>query len=379
MSIETYLSPDLAGATLTIDLGALCANYAALRAQAGAAECAAAVKGDAYGTGMGQTVTALSAAGCRTFFVAQVSEGAEVRATLPDAVIYVLNGLVSGRTQDYVELNLRPVLGNLDEITEWAGIAGAKPAAAVHIDTGINRLGLTEGDVGVLAQNKKLCDGFEWSLVMSHLACADWPDDPMNQEQLAAFDRLRAQLPPTRASLANSAGILNGSSYHLDLVRPGIALYGGNPHSDSAKTNQMRSVVALESHVLQVRDVAKGGGVGYGGAWRAERPSRIAIVPVGYFDGYFRSAFRPDAPDPAGVMIAGTFAPLAGRVSMDMITVDVTDIASDKVHRGARVELMGPNISVNDIARWSGTISYEVLTALGSRYARVYKNSSAEQ
>ena len=336
MSIETYLSPDLAGATLTVDLNALCANYSALKALAGSAECAAAVKGDAYGTGTHRTAKALSEAGCRTFFVAQVSEGAAVRAALPDAMIYVLNGLARGRAQDYRELNLRPVLGSLDEIAEWAGVAGAKPAAAIHIDTGINRLGLTERDVGTLAQNSELRDGFEWSLVMTHLACADWPDDPMNLKQLAAFDRLRAQLPNARASIANSAGILNGPAYHIDLVRPGIALYGGNPHSDSAQTNQMQNVVSLESHVLQVRNVATGGGVGYGGAWRAERPSRIAIVPVGYFDGYFRSMFRQDTPDPAGVMIAGTFAPLAGRVSMDMITVDVTDIASEKVHRGAR-------------------------------------------
>ncbi len=379
MTIEPYLTPDLAGATLTIDLGALCANYAALNAQCGPAECGAAVKGDAYGIGMRQSVLALSASGCRTFFVAQVNEAAEVRATLPDAVIYVLNGLARGQARIYQELNLRPVLGSLEEIAEWTAVTGARPPAAVHIDTGINRLGLTEQDVSLLARTAGLRDGFEWAMVMSHLACADRPEDAMNLEQAATFDRLRARLPAAPASLANSGGTLNGPTYHYDLVRPGIALYGGNPHGFGGGGNAMRSVVALESEVLQVRDVPKGGAVGYGAAWRARRPSQIAIVPVGYFDGYFRSTFRTDGQDRAGVMIAGMFAPLAGRVSMDMITVDVTDIASEKVHRGARVELMGPNISVDDIARWSGTIPYEVLTALGSRYARVYKNLPAEQ
>ncbi len=199
----------------------------------------------------------------------------------------------------------------------------------------------------------------------------------MNREQIAAFDGLRAQLPDSLASLANSGGLLNGPAYHYDLVRPGVALYGGNPRRNAE--NPMQSVISLDSQVLQVRDVATGGGVGYGAAWVAKKPSRIAIVPVGYFDGYFRSVFHTDVQDPAGVIIAGEFAPLAGRVSMDMITVDVTDIPGEKVHRGAKVELMGPNISVDDVARWADTIAYEVLTALGSRYARVYKNPPVEQ
>ncbi len=178
MSNEPYLSPDLAGATLTVDLGALCANYTTLKQLCGPAECGAAVKGDAYGTGLHQAVRALSAVGCRTFFVAQVSEAAHVRAALPDAVIYVLNGLVSGYAHLYRELNLRPVLGNLDEIKEWTEVSGAKPAAAVHVDSGINRLGLSQQDVDVLARSAELRDGFEWAMVMSHLACADQPTTP---------------------------------------------------------------------------------------------------------------------------------------------------------------------------------------------------------
>jgi alanine racemase len=380
MTIEPYLSPGVAGATLTVDLTALCANYSQLSSLCGPAECAAAVKGDAYGTGVDQVARALSTSGCRTFFVAQLSEAAELRGVLPDATVYVLNGLVPEWAGVYRELDLRPVLGNLDEIAEWSafcGECGERLAAAVHVDSGINRLGLATHDVDALAQTPEIGEGFEWALVMSHLACADQPDNVMNRKQTAAFDALRARLPQAPASLANSGGTLNGAAFHYDLVRPGIALYGGNPHAGTE--NPMRGVVSLVSEVLQVRDVPTGETVGYGATWRAERPSRIAIVPVGYFDGYFRATFRTSTNDPAGVFIGHAFAPLAGRVSMDMITVDVTDIASEKMHRGAKVELIGPNISVDDVARWAGTIPYEVLTALGSRFARVYTNPPLEQ
>ncbi len=380
MNSEPYLSPGVAGATLTVDLTALSANFTKLKMLCGPAECAAAVKGDAYGIGARQTVLALHESGCRTFFVAQLGEAAEVRAALPHATIYVLNGLVAALAPAYRKMRLRPVLGSLDEVAEWSAYCrgcGEKLAAAVHIDSGINRLGLSAPDVDSLARTPEIRDGFEWALIMSHLACADMPDAAMNRDQVELFDELRVRLPRAPASMANSGGTLNGAAYHYDMVRPGIALYGGNPHNRTA--NPMQGVVSLASSVLQVRDVPAGGTVGYGAAWTAERPSRIAIVPVGYFDGYFRSTFRTGTDDPAGVFIAGAFAPLAGRVSMDMITVDVTDIASEKVHRGTKVELIGPNISVNDVARWAGTIPYEVLTALGSRFARVYSNPPLEQ
>ena len=380
MDTQPHLSPATAGATLTVDLGALCANYLKLKELSTPAECAATVKGDAYGTGVRRVARALADAGCGTFFVAQLSEAVELRNVLHDAVIYVLNGLVAGSDQVYREKNLRPVLGNLEEIAEWAtccDAAGEKLPAAVHIDTGINRLGLSEADVGVLADSPNVRDSFACSLIMSHLACADQPSHAMNLEQIARFDAMRARLPAAPASLANSGGTLNGAAFHYDMVRPGVALYGGNPLAGTS--NPMHSVVRLTSSVLQVREVPAGAAVGYGATWTAARPSRIAIVPVGYFDGYFRAVFRPDTNDPARVFVGGAFAPLAGPVSMDMITVDVTDIAGEKVQRGTKVELLGSNISVDDMARWAGTISYEVLTALGSRYARVYSNPPLEQ
>lgn len=374
---QPFLAPGVAGATLTVDLGALRENYARLRRMSGSAECAAAVKGDAYGTGGPEAVRALSDAGCKTFFVAQLSEAARVRETLPDAIIYVLNGLVFAEASAYEGLQLRPVLATPEEIEAWAAFCrtrGERLPAALHVDTGINRLGLTAREVEQLSGAPETLAAFELTLVMSHLACADDPDNPMNAEQVAAFDSLRAMLPEVPASLANSGGVLNGAAYHYDLVRPGVALYGGNPLAN--RHNGMQAVVSVESTVLQVREIAVGKTVGYGAMWKARRPSRIAVVPIGYYDGYFRSLFDTQTDDPAGVHIAGRFAPLAGRVSMDMITVDVTDIAPENVHRGTAVEVIGPNISVDDVARWAGTIPYEVLTALGSRFARVYLNQT---
>ena len=372
---QPYLRPGVAGATLTVDLGALRSNYLKLNDLCGATECAAAVKGDAYGTGVARVVETLSKAGCKTFFVAQLSEAVHVRAALPQAIIYVLNGLVFAEAGSYADMRLRPVLGTVEEIAEWSQFCrarGKRLPAAVHVDTGINRLGLTQREVETLSSAPELAAGFDWALTMSHLACADDPAHPMNNEQLARFNDLRARLPKTDASLANSGGTLIDKAYHYDLVRPGVALYGGNP--SPPEPNPMQPVVRLDSLVLQVREVAAGSTVGYGAKWRAQRPSKIAVVPIGYYDGYFRSLFDTHADDQAGVYIEGQFAPLAGRVSMDMITVDVTDIAGESVQRGTKVEIIGPNISVDDVARWAGTIPYEVLTALGSRYARVYVN-----
>lgn len=377
---RSYLSPGIAGATLTVDLGALRANYLKLKSLCHPAACGAAIKGNAYGIGIAEAARTLSAAGCRHFFVAQLSEAATVRPVVPDAAIYVLNGIPAGGARHFPELGVHPVLGSLEELAEWSDLCrdrNRKLAAAIHLDTGMNRLGLSRGDVETVARAPELCADFECSLVLSHLARADEPDDPMNRQQAALFDMLRKHLPAAPASLANSAGTLNGTGYHYDLTRPGVALYGGNPNP--ALANPMARVVALETSVLQVREVPVGETVGYSATWRAQRPSRIALLPVGYFDGYFRSLSRTNQHGDARVSIGGQFAPLAGRVSMDTIAVDVTDIAGEKVRRGTTVELLGPNIGVDDVARWSGTISYEVLTSFGARYARIYTDQALEQ
>jgi len=374
------LRPDTAGATLTIDLGGLRSNYLQLKSLCHPAACGAAIKGNAYGIGHVEAARILERAGCRHFFVAQLSEAAAVRPVVPDADIYVLNGIPTGGAAHFVDLDVRPVLGSLEEFAEWSALCrdrNQKLPAAIHLDTGMNRLGLRRRDVEMVARSPELCAQFECSLVMSHLACSDLPDHPMNRAQASLFDVMRAQLPEAPASIANSAGVLNGKAYHYDLIRPGIALYGGNPIP--AQPNPMARVVALETSVIQVREVPVGETVGYGATWCAKRASRIALLPVGYFDGYFRSLSRTNDYGDAGVYIDDKFAPLAGRVSMDTIAVDVTDIASGKVRRGTRVELLGPNIGVDDVAQWSGTISYEVLTSLGERYARVYTDQASEQ
>ncbi len=358
-----------APAVLTVDLDALKTNWRDMRDRSSPAECAACVKGDAYGLGLERCALALWEAGCRTFFVATPEEGRKLRAAIAGAVIYVLNGLMPGLARFYATHDLRPALSGMEEIAEWvAAVPGGK--AALHMDTGINRLGLMVRDVEALGSDRLRLAGLDVSLVMSHLAAADQPEATSNEAQRALFERLRALLPPAPASLANSPGIFLGGNYHYDLTRPGIALYGGNPFARLA--NPMRAVARLEATVLQVREVERGASVGYGGQWTAARDSRIAVIGVGYRDGLLRSLTSRPGDEPAEVWIGGQRAPIVGRVSMDQITVDVSDIPSGDVRRGAMAELIGEHIGVDALARAAGTIAYEILTGLGSRFARVY-------
>lgn len=362
-----------APAILTVVLGALRENYCTLRDHAEGAECAAVVKADAYGTGARQAVQALAQEGCKTFFVATLPEAGVVRAAAPQATIYVLDGLFPQAAAGFVEIDARPVLGSLPEIRDWAAFClrtGVPRRAALHIDTGMNRLGLRLEDIDVLAGDMDLLDTFETSLVISHLACADSPDDPKNEAQRTAFDELRAKLPAAPASLANSAGILLGPSYHYEMVRAGIALYGGRAVVRGA--NPMRPVVLLEGRVAQIRNAEAGETVGYGAAQTLNRPTRIATVTVGYADGFFRRLGASDGYPGAAAYVGEYRAPLLGRVSMDLITIDVTDVPEELVQRGTLVELLGPHVGVDDIAAQVGTIGYEVLTALGRRYHRRY-------
>ena len=360
-------------AILTIDLDALAANYRRLRDLAGAAECAAVVKADAYGLGMAEAAPALARAGCKTFFVATLAEAASLRALLPQAIIYVFSGLMPGTAELYCASNLRPVLNSADEIMEWASFCSSRGEplpCAVHIDSGMNRLGLSADEVEQVAEARDLWQAMTLSLVMSHLACADEPDHPKSETQRKMFDRLRARLPRALASLANSAGILLGSGFAYDMVRPGIALYGGHPHRHGK--NPFRPVVHLKGRVLQVRLVAPGETIGYGATRTMTRPSRIAIVSVGYADGFFRSLSAKDGEDSLAVYFGPHAAPILGRVSMDLITIDVSDVPEAISSRGAWVELMGPNVEAHQVAARAGTIDYEVLTNLGRRAFRRY-------
>lgn len=360
-------------AILTIDLDALVANYRRLRELASPAECAAVVKADAYGLGLAQAAPSLARAGCKTFFVATLGEAKALRALLPGATIYVFAGLMPGTAEFLHQHDLRPVLNSAEEIREWAAFSaskGEKLPCAVHIDSGMNRLGLSEQDVDAMAGAGDLWSAIKLALVMSHLACADEPKHPKSEAQLKAFDRLRARLPKALASLANSAGILLGPAYAYDLVRPGIALYGGKPHRQG--NNPFQPVVHLKGRILQVRNVAAGETVGYGATRTLKHASRIAIVSVGYADGLFRSLSTKDGEEGLAVYIGAHAAPILGRVSMDLITVDVTLVPENLSRRGEWVELIGPNVPAQELAARAGTIDYEVLTNLGRRAYRRY-------
>jgi alanine racemase len=348
---------DLAAATLDIDLAAIAANYRRLAAEAGATVCAAAVKADAYGLGMAEVAPALASAGCDIFMVAHLSEALALRDVLADATIYVLHGCPAGAEATCADAGIRPVLCTEAQVAAWR-----HGPAALHVDTGINRLGLAPAAFRRLAASGALAT-LDLRLLLSHLACGDQPAHPLNRRQLALFRDLAALLPGVPVSLANSSGIFLGRNYHFDMVRPGAALYGVNP--TPGRSNPMRGCVRLTAEIQQIRQIDLGESVGYGAAFSAAQPTRIAVVPVGYADGYFRCLGNR-----ATAWVAGRRVPVVGRVSMDMITLDVS--AAPDAGEGSMVELLGEHVSVDELAGAAGTIGYEILTALGPRYRRRY-------
>ena len=380
---------DRAAAVLTIDLAAIIANWRLLAARAAPAECAAVVKADAYGLGMAQVAPALADAGCRVFFVATLDEGIALREVLhahagesavagmglaaAPAAIFVLNGAPRGGESEFLQFGLLPVLNGLDDIAAWGTLAamlGATLPAAVHVDTGMSRLGLSPTELTILASEPGRLDGTGVILVMSHLACADEPGHELNRQQLDAFVAARARLPAAPGSLAASSGIFLGADWTCDLVRPGAALYGVNPVP--GENNPMRPVVNLTARILQVREIDTGTAVGYGATYRTRTPAVIATAAVGYADGYLRSLGNRGAG-----YVGNQQVPLVGRVSMDLITFDVTGVPSEMVAPGAGIELIGGQMTVDDLAAAAGTIGYEILTGLGARYARVYAPAGA--
>ncbi|MEQ9519532.1 MAG: alanine racemase [Parvibaculum sp.] len=355
------------GGTLTINLDALADNFRLVQSRT-KADIAACVKADGYGLGIVAAARAFAHAGCKTYFVASADEGAELRAALPDATIYVLNGLFSQSEAFLKAHHLRPCLSSLPEVKEWAQFAKRDAAlpAALHVDTGIHRLGFAAEETVAVAG---LARDFPVSLVLSHLACADDATHPLNKVQLDRFKAARDLLPTAPASLANTAGVLLSPDYHFDLVRPGIGLYGGNPFGTPG--HPFKPVVTLTARVMRVSTISAGESVGYGATYIAARPTRVATIATGYADGYFRALGTPDGKGLC-VSIDGAMAPVIGRVSMDMITVDVTQLPEHQVVRGQFVELIGENITIGAVGRAAGTIGYEVLTRLGYRYRRKY-------
>ncbi len=354
---------------LSIDLGALVKNWRRLAEISAPAETSAVVKADAYGIGIEPAVAALSAAGCRTFFVALPEEGRRARAAAaPDAVVYGLNGFFPDWADTFRAADLRPVLNTLASVEAWAAHFPGAPSA-LQVDTGMNRLGLSVRETLALARRPELLAAASPRLLMSHLACADEPDNPMNRAQLALFQELRAELPDIPASLANSAGIHLGPDFHFDLVRPGIALYGAE---FSRGRPPLSPVVTARARVLQVREASAGEAIGYGAAKHLEADTRIAVLSAGYADGYLRLAGSSDARAGAFAAVRGRPVRLLGRVSMDLIAIDVTGIPG--VTEGDYVELFGAGIPIDDVARAADTIGYELLTNLSRRAERQYLN-----
>ncbi|HKS90016.1 MAG TPA: alanine racemase [Stellaceae bacterium] len=398
-----------AGAILEIDLGAIVANWRLLAAQAAPAECAAVVKADAYGLGAVPVARALSHAGCRIFFVATLDEGIALRRVLGGGPeIAVLNGPFPGTAAEFAHHALIPVLNEPGQIAEWhrtplphrgrgrgparqgwegeggasqmpspaAVLRASAPSPAVrergndaaalailHLDTGMSRLGLTAAEFARLVGDPP---AIRWRAVMSHLACADSPEHPKNASQRARFSAAAKRLPSIALSLAASSGIFLGAPYHFDLVRPGAALYGVNPQPGHA--NPLRQVVRLSAKIVQVRQIDRGESVGYGAAHVMQAPGRLATVAVGYADGWLRSLGHRGC-----AHIAGTRVPLVGRVSMDLVTFDVSAVDPAVARPGAFVELLGASYGIDDAAADAGTIGYEILTALGARYHRTYR------
>ncbi|HYF08150.1 MAG TPA: alanine racemase [Acetobacteraceae bacterium] len=358
-------SPHSGQAILTVDLAAIVENWRALGARHGA-PVAGVVKADGYGLGAAPVARALHAAGCGHFFVAHLGEGLSLRAALGRGpMIAVLGGFAPGEDED---AKLVPVLNSLGDVARHAraGRAGGEPRPAMlHVDTGMARLGLDAREVDRLGADHGLLDGIALLHVMTHLACADEPEHPLNAAQARRFEAACARLPPAPRSIANSSGIFLGPRFASDLARPGCALYGINP--TPGQPNPMRQVVRLDAPVLQVREIAAGGSVGYGASWTAQRPTRIATVALGYADGYLRALSGQ------GFCAHGAAQlPLVGRVSMDLITLDVTD--HPHIQPGDRVTALGaPGLTPDDLAARAGTIGYEILTSLGARFARRYE------
>lgn len=372
MTIHESTGPGHATTTLTIDLDALTANYQLLAARAAPAQCAAVVKADGYGLGLEPVAQTLAAAGCSTFFVAHLDEGVALRMILKDqeADIFVFNGLMPGAESAYRVYQLFPVLNDLGQIERWNTYCaqhGTLPAA-LHLDTGMSRLGLPPQELKTLIAEPDRLSGLDLRSIVSHLACADTPDHPLNRQQQSAFAAAIAQLPKATASLAASSGIFLGPDWHFEMVRPGVSLYGSAPVPGEA--NPMSPVVSLTGQILQIREVDAPQTVGYGASYQFSTPTRVATVAAGYADGYLRSISGKGT-----AYIGDTAVPVVGRVSMDLITLDVSGVPT--AQPGDSVELIGPHHDIDALAAEAGTIGYEILTSLGGRYRRRYSGGDA--
>ena len=346
-----------------IDLGALARNYQIMVAAAAPGACGAVVKANAYGLGVEAIARELQQAGCEHFFVATVDEGIELREILPAVEIFVLDGTQGSPTEIFQASKLTPVLNSRADLRRW----GSAGPAAVHVDTGMSRLGLSRSDIDALRLERDRMPAVDVRYVMTHFACADEPVHELNEAQADRFRDVCSLWPNAKTSAGNSAGMLLGDKFKSDLARPGIALYGANPFYRAP--SPVEPVVQLKARILQLRDIGPGESVGYGATFVANEPVRVATLGIGYADGYLRSLSNCGIAE-----VAGQRAPVVGRISMDLTSVDVSAVPREAVAEGDWVTLIGGSVSLEEVAALAGTINYELLTALGSRLERVYKS-----
>ena len=383
MNLDDTKIPPGVSSVLVIDLEAIIYNYNYVQALAPDTEIGVSIKSDAYGLGASVIAKTLTSVGCKTFFVATIDEGVRLRSAIPNSEIVILNGPTANSERLFIENQLTPTLNSLSQINTWKSLKKNNipcKAAYLHIDTGMSRLGLSINDVSELCSNVNMLNGLEIEVIMSHLSCADDIKSSTNKQQLLLFNTLVQQLSeitgPVRSSLANSAGCALGPDYHLDMSRSGASIYGLKATESSQYT--MRKVVHLYAQIIQVRNVDHPSTVGYGATHKINQPTKIATLAIGYADGYLRASGQLSKKDTrflATTFINGKAAPIVGRVSMDLLTIDVTQVPEAKP--GIYVELIGNNISADDLADVSGTIGYEILTRLGQRHHRIYKGADS--
>lgn len=369
MTISRQTASGGASGYLTIDLGALRDNYLTLCRLAPNAMTSAVVKANAYGLGADVVAPVLYDAGCRHFFVAHIDEGISLRRRIAgDADIFVLNGLQPGNEASCAAMSLTPVINSLEQLVQWTAYARTLDKtlpAVLQFDTGMSRLGMAPSEIDALKNAPELLDGIAITFIMSHLACADEPENAANGAQLAAMRKTAQMFPDVPVCFANSGGVFLGADFHNALMRPGIALYGGAP--STLRPNPMKPVVRLDVAVVQTRTVPADTLVGYGGTHRTASETRLATVAAGYADGLPRSLSNRGAAYFNGVRL-----PIAGRVSMDSISIDITALPEGTLTHGSLVQLIGPDQTLEDMAEDAGTIAYEILTGLGQRYRRTY-------
>ncbi len=356
---------NFAPATLTISLDAIAANYKTFQSKA-KADVAGVLKADAYGTGAEQVFKTLRGLGCKNFFIATPDEGEQLRKLDKDASIYLLGGVQKDTVDFLISQNITPILHSFEEIAVYGKAANNnKLPAILHFDTGMNRLGFGHDETQKLLSDLSVVAPFDLKYVLSHFVASEVKDSPLNARQAQYFAAIAAHFLHTKKSLCNSSGIFRDKNWHYDLVRPGFSMYGGNPTPEN--TNPVRSVVTLEAKILQTRTVKKGETAGYNHTYTFDQDTSTATLGIGYADGFLRSGSNR-----AKFHWNGQPCPIRGRVSMDLIIVEIGHLTGKPPQIGDTMEILGPHQSVDQLADDCQTNGYEILTSLGPRYKRVY-------